>query len=218
MKILLLEDDPLVGEIIHEHLIEQGHEVTLCSDGLEAETAALSVAYDLWIFDVNVPQLNGFELLKGLRQVHKQTPAIYITALNQAESVKQGFDSGADDYLKKPFEMVELDARVGYIQKRLGLDHDLLRLGERVAYDPKERTVTAEDTLYRLSFKENRLLHFLITHPNRVYSHEALGEIVWEDEEIPTDGALRTYIKKLRQIIGKEHIVTVHKEGYKYEA
>ena len=216
MKILLLEDDALLNEIMLEHLELKGHQVTLATDGLSAENVALNEKFDMWIFDINVPKLDGFELLKGLRAINSVTPAIYISALSQSESVMKGFDCGADDYLKKPFDLVELDARVGYIQKRLGLDKSILELKVGVNLHLDDRLLRVDGIEHKLSHKEVVLLHFLATHENIVHSHEAICLAVWQDEEIPTDNALRTYIKKLRKVLGKEAIQTIHGQGYKF--
>lgn len=216
VRILLLEDDALLNEIITEHLEEGGHKVALATDGLAAESLALEESFDMWIFDINVPKLNGFELLKGLRAVNSVTPAIYISALNQSDAVMKGFDCGADDYLKKPFDLVELDARVGYIQKRLGLDQEILNLAEGVDLYMDERILKVGTEEHKLSLKEVLLLQFLGTHQNVVHAHESICCAVWQDEDIPTDNALRTYIKKLRKVLGKASIETIHGQGYKF--
>ena len=216
VKILLLEDDSILNEIIMEHLEEKGHSVSLVTDGLEAEKQALEEKFDMWIFDINVPKLDGFELLKGLRAINSNTPAIYISALNQSDSVMKGFDCGADDYLKKPFDLIELDARVGYIQKRLGLDQAVLNLAEGIELYLDTRSLKVAGIEHKLSFKEVLLLQFLVTHQNVVHSHESICSAVWQDEDVPTDNALRTYIKKLRKVLGKESIQTVHGQGYKF--
>jgi two-component system, OmpR family, response regulator len=216
VKILVLEDDSMLNEIIVEHLEFKGHQVCLATDGLQAEDLALNGRFDMWIFDINVPKLDGFELLKGLRAINSVTPAIYISALNQSDSVMKGFDCGADDYLKKPFDLVELDARIGYIQKRLGLDQSIITLSSNTTLNVDSRTLVVGSSEHKLSFKEVILLQFFVAHKNVVHSHEALSDVVWQDEEIPTDNALRTYIKKLRQVLGKDAIKTIHGQGYQY--
>ncbi len=108
MKILLLEDDLILNEIIEEYLIFQTHEVITTFSGNEAQNYLYSQTFDLLILDVNVPFLNGFELLKELREQNIKTPTIFITSLNMIEDIQKGFDSGCDDYLKKPFVLKEL--------------------------------------------------------------------------------------------------------------
>ena len=207
----------MLQEIICEHLQELGHDVVATSNGIEAEDLALEGAFDMWLLDINVPGQDGLALLEGLRRVNGTTPAIFITAQTGADVVRQAFDSGADDYLKKPFDIIELDARVGYVQKKLGLDKKILALDAKTSFNINDRTIFLDDKVVSLSHKESKLLHFLATHKNLIHSHEALNSVVWENETVPTDNTLRTYIKKIRQILGKDAVRTVHGEGYTFE-
>ena len=117
MKILLLEDDIILQEIIEEFLVERGYDVESFFDGEKALDAIGAGSYDMLLLDVNVPNIDGFEILSYLREIGNTTPAIYITSLASIADLKKGFDLGADDYLKKPFELEELDARIGHIVK-----------------------------------------------------------------------------------------------------
>ena len=122
MKILLLGDDLILNEIIEEHLISQKHEITTVFTGLEAQDLLYSQKFDLLLLDVNVPILNGFELLKELRQKEIYTPAIFLTSLNQVSDIEEGFKSGCDDYIKKPFELKELDIRINNIKRLFNIN------------------------------------------------------------------------------------------------
>ncbi|MCF6201588.1 MAG: response regulator, partial [Hydrogenimonas sp.] len=122
MKILLLEDDTMMAELIAEHLQESGYEVFHFLDGESAEDATLSEKFDLLLLDVNVPGVSGFELLKSLRERKEFTPAVLITSRNTSKDLKKGFDLGCDDYIKKPFEFEELDARISHIVRVYGLE------------------------------------------------------------------------------------------------
>ena len=117
MNILLLEDDTILSEIITEHLSEEGYIVVSVYDGEEAYDKIVSARYDLLLFDVNVPSINGFELLKLLKEQQINIPTIFITSLNSGNDLKKGFEIGCDDYLKKPFELVELDVRINHLLK-----------------------------------------------------------------------------------------------------
>ena len=114
MKILLLEDDVILQEIIEEFLIENSYDVESYFDGEKALDVIISGSYDMLILDVNVPNIDGFEILSYLREIGNTTPVIYITSLSSIESLKKGFNLGADDYLKKTFELEELKARIEY--------------------------------------------------------------------------------------------------------
>ena len=117
MKILLLEDDLILNEIIQEHLIEKEHSVLSVFTGNDAQDVIYSKTFDILLLDVNVPNINGFELLNQLRKNGIKTPAIFITSANMLEDIEKGFESGCDDYIKKPFELKELDLRIENIKR-----------------------------------------------------------------------------------------------------
>ena len=119
MKILLLEDDLILNEILEEHLNNKDFQVITTFSSNEAIKYIYSQTFDLLLLDVNVPDLNGFELLKELRNNNILTPTIFITSLNMVEDMQKGFDSGCDDYIKKPFELKELELRINNIKRLL---------------------------------------------------------------------------------------------------
>ena len=216
MKILLLEDDAMLGEIIAENLQSIGYDVVLVEDGLNAEEKALDEHFDLWLFDINVPGINGFELLEGLRNSGAETPAIFITSLNDIKSLKKGFKVGADDYIRKPFEMDELQARIENLSRRLNLETEVFKLQDGTLFYPLQRKIIKDDTEYDLPQKACDVLYFFVTHPNRVHTHEGLMQEIWRDEAYPSDNALRAHIKNLRKVL-KGHIKTIHGQGYRFE-
>ena len=117
-KILLLEDDPNLSDTVCDYLEEKGFEVICVYDGEEALSSIYENCFDLLLLDVNVPNKNGFEVLKEVRKENKSTPAIFITSLNSMDSLEQGYSSGCDDYIRKPFELKELLIRIQTILKR----------------------------------------------------------------------------------------------------
>ena len=117
MKILLLEDDVILNEIIEEFLLSLNYEVISAFDGNKAEELIYEENFDLLLFDVNVPNITGFELLKNIRQNNINIPTIFITSRHTSEDVKIGFNSGCDDYIKKPFDLSELQLRIENIKK-----------------------------------------------------------------------------------------------------
>ncbi|HHS92226.1 MAG TPA: response regulator transcription factor, partial [Campylobacterales bacterium] len=136
MKILLLEDDLMLSEVIMEHLEAFEYQVTSVYDGLEAEDLLFEAKFDLLLLDVNVPHLDGFELLKNLRKAGDETPAIFITSMNSSKDVSEGFELGANDYLKKPFEMIELKARIDNLKRQFKIDEDdVINIKQKVSYD-----------------------------------------------------------------------------------
>jgi len=214
MKILLMEDDLVLHEILIEHLIESGHDVTGCEDGEEAEELIFKESFDLLLLDVNVPHIDGFSLVESIRDNGIKTPAVFVTSLNTTKDLKRGYAVGGDEYIKKPFDMDELDVRLMQIQKVFNLKDDLVKLPDGKVFDP----VTHQVDGTKLRKKESEILHYLLRNLNRAISAQELMDNLWAYDDVPSNATLRTYIKNLRQVLGKEVIVTVHGEGFKIEA
>ncbi len=217
MKILLLEDDVILSEIISEHLLERGFELECFDDGIEAFDAISSCHYDLLLLDVNVASLSGFELLQALRDQSIKTPAIFITSLNSSQDLKKGFEIGADDYLKKPFELVELDARMDHIAKIYSLSGDTIEIANGITLDRLTQEIISGKTRQKISKKELDVVLFLHRHKDRFVTSGELMANVWIDSDPPTEATLRTYIKNLRSYLGKESIETIKGVGYKFK-
>jgi len=217
MKILLLEDDVILSEILFEHLSEQGHTVTSVYDGEEAYDKIMSERFDLMLFDVNVPSLSGFELLRLLREQHVNIPTVFITSLDSGADIKKGFDIGCDDYLKKPFELMELDARIAHIAKLHSLETDRIKIDEESYLDRATYELVKEGKKTKLSKKEFEVIEYFLSKRGRTVSHEELMANVWMDGETPTDATLRTYIKNIRAYLGREFITTVKGVGYRVD-
>jgi DNA-binding response OmpR family regulator len=217
-KILLLEDDTTLSDTVVEFLEESGFEVSPAYDGEEASELIYEQSFDLLLLDVNVPLLNGFELLKQKRSEGLTTPAIYITSLNSIESLEIGYDSGCDDYIRKPFALKELLFRVTTILKR-GFFHqqsERISLDKEIEYDTDSNLLYVEQQEYKLNSKESLLLKLFLQNRGEVLSHDKIYETLWSYEESPSESSLRTYIKNLRKIIGKEKIVSIKKLGYRF--
>ena len=217
MKILLLEDDLILNEIIEEHLISQKHEITTVFTGLEAQDLLYSKKFDLLLLDVNVPILNGFELLKDLRQKEIYTPAIFLTSLNQIDDIEKGFKSGCDDYLKKPFELKELDLRINNIKRLFNIENqDLIQISKDTYLDKKNLLIKKENEQIHLAKKECEVLEYLINNSSKIVSIEELSLNVWTYEESPISSTIRTYIKNLRRVLGEEYIINLRGVGYRF--
>jgi len=216
-KLLLLEDDLTLNETIVEYFEDEGYEVVSVYDGEEAISAIYENSFDLLLLDVNVPIMNGFDVLKEVRKSGNNTPAIYITSLNSMNSLEEGFESGCDDYIRKPFELKELQIRVQTIIKReFANKSELISLGEGLVFDSKATELKRDGELVKLNFKELKLLKLFLQHPNELLVHDRIYDNVWEYDEEYSDNSLRTYIKNLRKILGKDKIVSLKKLGYRF--
>ena len=218
MNILLLEDDLILSEIIEEFLLENGLHVTLFYDGKEALDAIFENKFDILILDINVPSLSGFELLKALKDAHISTPTIFITSLSQISDVKKGFALGAEDYLKKPFELEELLVRIERTRKLHRIEEkSSIKLSETISYEPHNYTITTDENLHQLRKKEAQLLEYFIAQANRMVSFEEMIEEVWRYDDVPTHATVRTYIKNLRSYGLEENIENIKGVGYRFK-
>ncbi len=216
-KILLLEDDIQLNETIKQFLALQGYEVYAAYDGFKAEEIAYEKPIDLMLLDVKVPNLSGFDFLKNIRAEGKETPVIFITSLNSVEDVEKGFSLGCDDYIRKPFALKELLVRVESLLKRsFGTHEDKIDLGEGLMFDIKELSLSKNREKIALKTKELKLLSLFLQHSDELLDYETINEALWEYDEEPSSGSLRTYIKKIRSVIGKEKIETIKNIGYRF--
>jgi len=215
MKILLLEDDVILQEIIEEFLLEKSYDVACYFDGEKALDAIGEGSYDLLLLDVNVPNIDGFEILSYLREIGNTTPAIYITSLASIDDLKKGFNLGADDYLRKPFELEELHARIEHIVR-------LYKLQEEIEFDgmkfiPKAHQILlGNNAVIEMRQKEAQVLEYFIRNTGKIISCDEIIENVWEDDQVPTHATIRTYIKNLRKMFEKEYFDNIKGEGYRF--
>lgn len=218
MKILLLEDDTLLHEIIEEFLDSLGYEVVSLYDGQEALETIYENSFDLLILDVNVPSLSGFDLLKSLKENCIDIPSIFITSLHTAQDMENGFKAGADDYIKKPFHLSELELRINNIKRLRQIDNSgIIKLSEDVSYNHDSKFIKVLDISTHLSKTESKVFEYLLKNKNKTVSIEEISLNNWVYDEAPTPTTIRTYIKNLRKILGKDRITTIKAIGYKLD-
>ena len=217
-KLLLLEDDLTLSETIVDYLEEQGFEVTAVYDGDDANEVIYENKFDLFLLDVNVPSLSGFELLKSVREQGNMTPAIFITSLNSMSSLEEGFESGCDDYIRKPFELKELLIRVQTIIKRefSSTKDNVINIDKNITFDTASNELKKDGETVPLNLKELKLLKFFLQNQNQLLIHDKIYDYVWDYDEQYSDNSLRTYIKNLRKVLGKDRIVSLKKLGYRF--
>jgi len=215
MKILLLEDDIALSNILIDFL-EDDYDVIHTYSMKQAFLLSEKESFDLYIFDINVPDGDGITLLKQLRSFSDETPTIFITAFSDTKYLKSAFESGANDFIKKPFDLEELAQRVENIKRHFGLD-SVVKITDEIEFDTKIHRVKNRDKTFHISKKESDCLHYLYKNRSRVVSADEMLQNFWEYEDMPSDDAIRTIIKNLRKYVGKEHIVNIRAEGYKLE-
>ncbi|MDR7131251.1 DNA-binding response OmpR family regulator [Algoriphagus sp. 4150] len=207
MKILIIEDDPRVAELIQRGLEEQGFIPTLAYDGLSGKKLAQQIDYDLIITDIILPKLDGLDLCKFIRQIKPNIPIIMLTALGTTDDKVEGFDAGADDYLVKPFEMRELLVRIRALLKRN--NKTATGTGNVLTYADLEmnlhtKIVKRNGIEISLTPKEFNLLEYMLRNPERVLSRVEIAEKVWETNFDTGTNFIDVYINYLRKKIEKE--------------
>ena len=212
-----MEDDPVLADIVTEYLSEF-YETDHAFDSNEAQELIDNNRYDLFIFDINVPGQSGLELLKELRSFNDTTPAIIVTAYEDTAHLKAGFDAGAHDYVRKPFELEELQMRIENSRRLFNIEQsNPIPLTETLTYYPQKKTIEGEEGVQKLRPKDVALLDYFLAHPGRLVSSEELAQNIWEFDELPSDATIRSYIRRLRELVGSDKIVTVRSMGYRYE-
>ncbi len=217
VHILLLEDDVQLSDTIKQFLEHSGYTVYPAYDAFGAKDIVYEKSIDLMLLDVKVPNQNGFDFLKELRKSGDTTPAIFITSLNAVDDVTKGFDAGCDDYIRKPFALKELLVRVeSLIKRHYGTKDSKVDLGNGYLFDIKGLFLEKDGQKIALKTKESRLLSLFLKHPNELLTYERIYETLWDFDETPSQGSLRSYVNTLRNLLGKERIETIKQTGYRY--
>jgi len=218
MKILLLEDDYNYNESIKEYLESLGFEVDAFFDGESALDAIMQKCYYLFLLDVKVPKISGHELISHIKDAGITTPIIITTSLTDIDNIAIGYELGCNDYLKKPFELKELELRINeLIKKHYKTDNDgEFKLGCGFVFNFTTGELTKESINVNLTLKEQDLVRFLIQRKNTFCDIEVLREHVWEGKEI-SYADIRMYIRKIRLKVNDEFIKSSRGLGYKID-
>ena len=215
MRILIAEDDKIIADGIFRSLKHAGYAVDLANNGVDADNALATSAYDLLILDLGLPRLNGLEVLKRLRARNSGLPVLILTALDGTQERVRGLDLGADDYMTKPFELAELEARVRALTRRSANSVPLIHLG-RLSYDQVGRMAQIDGDSIELSAREVGLLEVLITRAGRLVSKDQLVDHLCGWGEEVSHNAIEVYVHRLRKKLEPSgvHIATVRGLGY----
>lgn len=218
MKILVVEDEHTLCDDIAEDLELERYTVERCYDGLEAWEKLLVESYDLAILDLNLPGMDGLDLLRHVRQEKPELRILILSARSTLEDKVAGLDLGADDYLTKPFALEELEARVrSLLRREFSPRNPIVTVGALVL-DGQKREICANGTPLVLTYKEFGILEYLMPHQGKTVSQEELLEHIWETDSNPFSHSVRMHIsalrKKLRTALGYDPITTKIGHGY----
>ncbi len=218
MRILVVEDEETLCENIAKGLKIDGYEVDTCFDGESALDMILSESYDLIILDLNLPKMDGMEILENLRKDDPETAILILSARGQLEDKIAGLDAGANDYLCKPFHFEELEARVRSLTRRRTVQNNIILECGELSLNTKSRTLFAKGNEIFLTRKEFGLLEYLILHQENPISQEELIEHVWDASVDNFSNSIRVHIsalrKKLRTALGYDPIINRVGQGY----
>ncbi|QKZ12896.1 response regulator transcription factor [Spirosoma sp. KUDC1026] len=206
MKILVVEDEPKLASFIKKGLEEQSCEVDVAYDGQVGRNMALNNTYDVVILDVNLPKMNGFDVVQAMRQENIRTPVLMLTAMGSVDDKLTGFEAGADDYLVKPFEFRELMARLRALNKRSsdgGLQSNVIRVAD-LELDLNEKVARRGDKRIDLTAKEFGLLEYFMRNRGRVVSRIDIAEKVWDIHFDTGTNVIDVYVNFLRKKIDKD--------------
>jgi DNA-binding response OmpR family regulator len=218
VKLLVVEDEPRMLELLRRGLTEEGHNVVCAADGSEGWELARAYEFDAVVLDIMMPKMNGFELAKKLRQRQIATPVLMLTAKDSVPDIVRGLDAGADDYLTKPFSFSELLARLRAVRRRAtSRSHDRVQVGDLIL-DPESRDVSRAGASISLTRTEYSLLERLMYRAGKVVPRRTLIESVWGFDREIEENTLDAFVRLLRQKVDREGmprlILTVRGVGY----
>ncbi|MCO4814519.1 MAG: response regulator transcription factor [Flavobacteriales bacterium] len=220
-RILLAEDDLNLGQLLQNFLQSKGFKVSLAQNGKIAFEKFNRDEFDFCIFDIMMPEMDGFTLAKEVREIDKKVPILFLSAKAMKEDKLEGFSIGADDYLTKPFQMEELLARINAILRRVPSnpvqDNGNIEIGS-IKYEPEFRMLYLKDEVKKLTTKENQLLQLLVKNKNEILDRHATLRAIWGDDNYFNGRSMDVYIAKLRKALKEDsniEIMNVHGKGFK---
>lgn len=199
MKILIVEDEQILNDTINKSLKKSGYEVESAFDGIDAMEMIEIESYDLIILDLNLPHMDGMEILKNLRKKDEETKVLILSARSQIKDKVEGLDAGANDFLQKPFHLDELKARVRSLTRRNFIQKNSEISFDKIEFDSKNRRVFVDGEELKLTRKEIGILEYLLLNQGRPISQEELIEHVWDSSVDLLSNSIRVHISALRK-------------------
>ena len=209
MKILLLEDNKKLNSTIKKRLELKGYKIFSFIDGQEAYNN-ITEGFSCFILDINVPNIDGIKILKRIREFYPEVPVIIISGTVELEIIKESYDFGCNDYLKKPFFIDELEIKIARLCQ---IKDDLISFDTDCFFDYKSSIITIDGETHRLTKKERLLMNLFLTKKNKVLTYEAIENYVWEGAFASIE-SIRSLIRRLRKILVIDYIQTVVDTGY----
>ncbi|MGG6556439.1 UNVERIFIED_CONTAM: response regulator transcription factor [Blautia caecimuris] len=221
-KILIVEDDPSIQEILHDFIQEAGYDITLASDGVEALTKFSESHFDLILLDIMLPKIDGYSVSEVIRK-KSDIPIIMLTALDSEEAQIRGLDLMVDDYITKPFSLPILIRKIAVLLRRSKVQKKVQEMSEIIHYQNITLDVDAykayiNNTLIELTPREFEILQELVTHPGKILSRQYLLSRIWKYDYFGDERVIDTHIKNLRKKLNNaDYIETIRGVGYRID-
>ena len=214
MRVLLIEDDKSLGRAVRDHLVNQNNAVDWAENLEDAYAAVSTTRYDFILLDLRLPDGSGLDFLKNIRAKNLTSPVVILTAHDQISERIEGLNSGADDYIVKPFDLYELTARIGAVARRTnGLSKSEIKIGS-MTLDIENKRIFIDDKEVELSSREWAIIEHMASHPNMLVTKAQIEDTIYAFGSEVESNTVEVYISRLRKKIGKDRIKTHHGRGY----
>ncbi len=213
MKILLLEDDQMLNDMITQYLNSTGHVVTSATTGKECLEILDTQKFDLLVLDINLPDIDGFTILESMHEQKRMIPTIYISALIDIEDITRAFDIGCFDYLKKPFHLKELTLRIDKILKTRIVPQKHKRLSKSYSFDGETMTLYFNNEPHILPTRQLQIIELLSRNRSLVVNYDMFREYVWNDDFID-DATIRAEVNRVKKVLKEDFIINIRGSGY----
>lgn len=216
MKILLVEDDIMLNEMITEYIASTGHVIISAKTGMESLEILEKEKFDLLILDINLPDIDGFEILERLHEQKRMVPTIYISALIDIEEISRAFDLGCFDYLKKPFHLKELTLRINKILKTRIVPQRHKRLSKHYSFDSENMTLLYNNEPHILPKRQLQIIELLALNRSLVVQYDMFRTYVWNDDYID-NATIRAEVNRVKTVLKEDFIKNIRGSGYMIE-